>query len=216
MISGIFSCAKKGTDSGGGAATGHDCTGHGAGPFAACNNVWGDPLANLRQLVQVLEHGGDSEDLVLRRLREQGLEDCGSGEVITVSLPVSKATIASRLSLTPEYFSRVLHELEAAWNNTTKHLQTESIVSAGEMRAAELHARMLPDREAVEVSFLHGEDVNRHRLGAVKRRLARREPLGQPERDHRARNGPRQHRQRCGGKAQPGQQHHWEDGHQHR
>jgi CRP/FNR family transcriptional regulator, dissimilatory nitrate respiration regulator len=32
---------------------------------------------------------------------------------ITVSLPVSKATIASRLSLTPEYFSRVLHELEA-------------------------------------------------------------------------------------------------------
>lgn len=30
-----------------------------------------------------------------------------------VSLPVSKATLASRLSLTPEYFSRVLHELEA-------------------------------------------------------------------------------------------------------
>lgn len=33
--------------------------------------------------------------------------------IFTVSLPVSKATIASRLSLTPEYFSRVLHELEA-------------------------------------------------------------------------------------------------------
>jgi CRP-like cAMP-binding protein len=32
---------------------------------------------------------------------------------VTVALPVSKATIASRLSLTPEYFSRVLHELEA-------------------------------------------------------------------------------------------------------
>ena len=32
---------------------------------------------------------------------------------LRVSLPVSKATIASRLSLTPEYFSRVLHELEA-------------------------------------------------------------------------------------------------------
>jgi CRP-like cAMP-binding protein len=30
-----------------------------------------------------------------------------------VSLPVSKATIASRLSLRPEYFSRVLHEHEA-------------------------------------------------------------------------------------------------------
>ena len=47
-------------------------------------------------------------------LRDQQAEDCVSGEVITVSLPVSKATIASRLSLTPEYFSRVLHELEAA------------------------------------------------------------------------------------------------------
>lgn len=33
---------------------------------------------------------------------------------LRVSLPVSKATIASRLSLTPEYFSRVLHELEDA------------------------------------------------------------------------------------------------------
>src|SRR5574343_216694 len=31
---------------------------------------------------------------------------------LRVNLPVSKATIASRLSLTPEYFSRVLHELE--------------------------------------------------------------------------------------------------------
>lgn len=30
----------------------------------------------------------------------------------TISLPASKATIASRLSLSPEYFSRVLHELE--------------------------------------------------------------------------------------------------------
>lgn len=47
-------------------------------------------------------------------LRDQLAEDCVSGEVVTVSLPVSKATIASRLSLTPEYFSRVLHELEAA------------------------------------------------------------------------------------------------------
>lgn len=37
-----------------------------------------------------------------------------TGEVLTVSLPVSKATLASRLSLTPEYFSRVLRELEEA------------------------------------------------------------------------------------------------------
>jgi CRP-like cAMP-binding protein len=39
--------------------------------------------------------------------------DCGSEQSVTVSLPVSKATIASRLSLTPEYFSKVLHELES-------------------------------------------------------------------------------------------------------
>jgi len=42
-------------------------------------------------------------------LRDQDDKDSKS---ITVSLPVSKGTIASRLSLTPEYFSRVLHELE--------------------------------------------------------------------------------------------------------
>jgi CRP-like cAMP-binding protein len=46
-------------------------------------------------------------------LRDQDVEDCEAGEVRTVSLPVSKATIASRLSLTPEYFSRVLHDLES-------------------------------------------------------------------------------------------------------
>jgi len=39
----------------------------------------------------------------------------GSGPAgTTVSLPASKATVALRLSLTPEYFSRVLHQLEAA------------------------------------------------------------------------------------------------------
>jgi len=37
-----------------------------------------------------------------------------TSESITVSLPVNKAVIASRLSLTPEYFSRALHELEKA------------------------------------------------------------------------------------------------------
>ncbi len=46
-------------------------------------------------------------------LRDQHIDDCEPGAVRTVSLPVSKATIASRLSLTPEYFSRVLHELES-------------------------------------------------------------------------------------------------------
>lgn len=46
-------------------------------------------------------------------LRDQDVDGCEVGAVRTISLPVSKATIASRLSLTPEYFSRVLHELES-------------------------------------------------------------------------------------------------------
>jgi CRP-like cAMP-binding protein len=41
------------------------------------------------------------------------LPDDEPGEAHTVSLAVSKATLASRLSMTPEYFSRVLHELQA-------------------------------------------------------------------------------------------------------
>ena len=47
-------------------------------------------------------------------LRDQEPREGSGGEVLTVSLPVSKATVASRLSLTPEYFSRVLRELEEA------------------------------------------------------------------------------------------------------
>ena len=47
-------------------------------------------------------------------LRDQDFEAGPTGDARTVSLPVSKATVASRLSLTPEYFSRVLRELETA------------------------------------------------------------------------------------------------------
>jgi CRP-like cAMP-binding protein len=47
-------------------------------------------------------------------LRDQDGDDSASSVMRTVSLPVSKATVASRLSLTPEYFSRVLRELEEA------------------------------------------------------------------------------------------------------
>lgn len=42
------------------------------------------------------------------------LRDAGDGGPSMVELPVSKGTLASRLSLTPEYFSRVLRELEEA------------------------------------------------------------------------------------------------------
>jgi CRP-like cAMP-binding protein len=41
-------------------------------------------------------------------------DDCASPGAATVSLPVSESVIDSRLSLTPEYFSHVLHELETA------------------------------------------------------------------------------------------------------
>ncbi|HEX5374201.1 MAG TPA: Crp/Fnr family transcriptional regulator [Aquabacterium sp.] len=47
-------------------------------------------------------------------LRDQVISEDAAPQVKTVSLPVSKATIASLLSLTPEYFSRVLRELEDA------------------------------------------------------------------------------------------------------
>ena len=46
---------------------------------------------------------------LLRDLPDEGELAPGAQRVV---LPVSKATIASRLSMTPEYFSRVLRELE--------------------------------------------------------------------------------------------------------
>lgn len=50
-------------------------------------------------------------DFLLGTRSAQTVADCGT---ITVALPASKATVASRLSLTPEYFSRVLRELETS------------------------------------------------------------------------------------------------------
>jgi len=85
-----------------------------------------DPRFALRMLAGISRrlHGlvQDVEGYALRTgaqrligylLRDVEDLDAAQDQVITVSLPVSKATIASRLSLTPEYFSRVLHELEA-------------------------------------------------------------------------------------------------------
>ena len=46
-------------------------------------------------------------------LRDQKIDDTNGENMFVVTLSASKATLASRLSLTPEYFSRVLHELEA-------------------------------------------------------------------------------------------------------
>jgi CRP-like cAMP-binding protein len=97
---------------------------------AVMEEIHRDPRFSLRMLAGVSRrlHGliGDVESYCLHSgiqrvigylLRDHIVEDSVEGSVtgraITVSLPVSKATIASRLSLTPEYFSRVLHELEA-------------------------------------------------------------------------------------------------------
>lgn len=55
------------------------------------------------------DHVSDEEEAA----EAEGAAVAAPRGMVTVSLPASKATIASRLSLTPEYFSRVLHELEA-------------------------------------------------------------------------------------------------------
>ena len=90
------------------------------------NEIGRDPRFSLRMLAGISRrlHGlvHDIETGALHTgmqrvigylLREHQVEDCSTGEVHIVSLPVSKATVASRLSLTPEYFSKVLHELES-------------------------------------------------------------------------------------------------------
>ena len=46
-------------------------------------------------------------------LREDELSE-GSERSTSVTLPANKMIVASRLNLTPEYFSRILHELEGA------------------------------------------------------------------------------------------------------
>lgn len=46
-------------------------------------------------------------------LRQEGDEPSGANE-LTVTLPTNKNIIASRLNLTPEHFSRILHELSNA------------------------------------------------------------------------------------------------------
>lgn len=70
----------------------------------------------LHGLVQDVEayalHSG-MQRLIGYLLRDVEMDTACEHNTLTVSLPASKATIASRLSLTPEYFSRVLHELEA-------------------------------------------------------------------------------------------------------
>jgi CRP-like cAMP-binding protein len=95
------------------------------GKAAVLAEIERDPRFGLRMLAGVSRrlHGlvRDVESYTLhsgaQRIVGYLLRDVADGPEgegpVTVTLPVSKAMVASRLSLTPEYFSRVLHELEA-------------------------------------------------------------------------------------------------------
>ena len=61
-----------------------------------------------------------------------------ASERTTVTLPASKAAIASRLSITPEYFSRVLHELAVA---RLIHVDRRDILIPDTARLANYHPR---------------------------------------------------------------------------
>ncbi len=68
-------------------------------------------LHGLVQDVQAYALHSAAERVIGYLLRDM-TDDGSAGQPFTVTLQASKATIASRLSLTPEYFSRVLHEFE--------------------------------------------------------------------------------------------------------
>ena len=70
-------------------------------------------LHGLIQDVEAYALRNGMQRLIGYLLRDVAIDRAGASNAVTVTLPASKATIASRLSLTPEYFSRVLHELEA-------------------------------------------------------------------------------------------------------
>lgn len=70
-------------------------------------------LHGLIQDVEAYSLRNGMQRLIGYLLRDVEIAPASGENTITISLPASKATIASRLSLTPEYFSRVLHELEA-------------------------------------------------------------------------------------------------------
>lgn len=97
------------------------------GKAAVLNEIQADPRFALRMLagmsrrlhglvrdVQAYALDSGVQRIIGYLLRDQDDGQDAPDAPITVTLPVSKATVASRLSITPEYFSRVLHELEDA------------------------------------------------------------------------------------------------------
>ena len=73
---------------------------------------------------------------VIGYLLSSGAESPDKSTPIEVVLPASKHLIASRLSLTPEYFSRVLHDLSAAGLITVEG-RAVTILDAEGLRAHE-------------------------------------------------------------------------------
>jgi CRP-like cAMP-binding protein len=62
-------------------------------------------------------------------------EQVAEGEEASVSLPVNKGVVASRLNLTPQHFSRILHELSEAGLLTVDG-RTIHITNVAKLRAA--------------------------------------------------------------------------------
>ncbi|MDD2924991.1 Crp/Fnr family transcriptional regulator [Rhodoferax sp.] len=80
-----------------------------------CRHLLAGISRRLHRLIQDVESyslQNGLQRLIGYLLRDVELTAAPGINTCTVTLPVSKATVASRLSLTPEYFSRVLHELE--------------------------------------------------------------------------------------------------------
>ena len=97
------------------------------GKAAVLHEIQADPRFALRMLagrsrrlhglvrdVQAYALDSGVQRIIGYLLRDQADGEAAPDTPITLTLPVSKATVASRLSITPEYFSRVLHELEDA------------------------------------------------------------------------------------------------------
>ena len=97
------------------------------GKHAVVSEISRDPRFALRMLAGISRrlHGlihdvqayalhSGAQRVIGYLLRDLADDDDLTDHAFTVTLPVSKATIASRLSLTPEYFSRVLHDFETA------------------------------------------------------------------------------------------------------
>jgi CRP/FNR family transcriptional regulator, dissimilatory nitrate respiration regulator len=60
--------------------------------------------------------------------------DSAASVTYSVTLPTSKAIVASRLNLTPEHFSRILHDLAAAELISIEGRDLK-ILDAGKLRA---------------------------------------------------------------------------------